>query len=331
VIAGNIFERQAANLGLSGLIALSIFVPMLRFWHDSPTEMWNRVINRTTNSEVAIQGSPTQVFVDNYVDALGMFNVSGDAGWISSLPHEPALGVISGALLILGLAAWAFRLRVRRDPSDVFIILAGLVMLLPSALAIAFPGENPSLTRASGTMPIVFVLAAWPLALIRQRWSAVMGQHVGTAMAAVLAAILIGTAAVINYQTYFVEFDLSYRNSALNPSEVADAIREVISPEASLEGVWLQGWPYWHDYRSIGTEAGDITFHNAILDLSMLQNLIVGSPELFTPRPLVFIVHPQDTGSLAFLQETFPDGKAEYHAKDIEKHSFYLFIVPAED
>lgn len=331
VVAANTLERQVLNLALSGLIALAIFVPMLRFWHDSPAEMWNRVINRTTSSEVAIQGSPTQVFVDNYIDALGMFNVSGDAAWISSLPYEPALGVISGALLVLGLAAWAIRLYVRRDPVDLFVILAALLMLLPSALAIAFPVENPSLTRASGTLPIVFILAAWPLALIRQRWSAVMGKRMGTTLAAVLAAMLIGVAAVTNYDTYFVHFDQSYRNAALNPSEVADAVREVIGPDGSLEGVWLQGWPYWHDYRAIGIEAGDITFHNAIIDLAMLQNLVVGSPELFLARPLVFIIHPQDTGSLAFLQDNFPEGSADYHPGDIEKHGFYLFIVPLED
>lgn len=331
MMAANVAGRQALNLALAALVALALFVPMLRFWHDSPFEMWNRVINRTTSNEIAIQGTPQQIFVDNYLDAVGMFNVKGDASWFTSVPYAPVLDVISGVLLVLGLVAWAIRLLIRRDPVDVFIILAGLVMLLPSALAIAFPEENPSLTRASGAMPVVFILAAWPLALIRQRWSAVIGKRAGTAMAAALLAILIGAAGYANYQTYFVQFNASYRNSALNPGEVARAVREVIGPEGSMEGVWLQGWPHWHDYRAIGIEAGDITFSNAILDFPMLQSYITNNPAAFLARPLVFIIHPQDSQSLDFLQANFPDGHAEHHPAAIEKHEFYLFIVPLGD
>lgn len=328
MIAANVAGRQALNLVLSGLVALAIFVPLLRFWHDSPFEMWNRVINRTTSNEVAIKGTPQAVFVGNYIDAMGMFNVKGDASWFTSVPYAPVLDVISGVLLVLGAVAWSIRLLTRRDPVDIFIILAGLVMLMPSALAIAFPEENPSLTRASGTMPIVFILAAWPLALIRQRWSAVIGKRAGTAMAAALVAILIGAAGYANYQTYFVQFNKSYRDSALNPGQVARAVREVVGSDGSMEGVWLQGWPFWHDYRAIGIEAGDITFSNAILDFPMLQSYVTNNPAAFMARPLVFIIHPQDTQSLDFLKAHFPEGHAEFHAGDVEKHGFYLFIVP---
>ncbi len=177
-----------------------------------------------------------------------------------------------------------------------FILVAGLIMLLPSALAIAFPIENPSATRASGTIPIVFLMAAWPLALIRQRWSAVLGQGWGNVLAGGLIALLIGSSAFNNYHTYFVEYAESYRHSALNPSEVADAVREIIGVEAPLVGVWLQGWPHWHDYRAIGIEAGDITFDQAILDVATLIDYLNNYPERFTVRPLIFIVNPQDEG-----------------------------------
>ncbi|MBN1430759.1 MAG: hypothetical protein JXB07_20485 [Anaerolineae bacterium] len=330
LVAANIAGRQMLNLALSALIALAIFVPMLRFWHDAPFEMWNRVINRTTDNEVAIQGTPAQVFADNYIKALGMYNVSGDHSWFNAVPREPALDMISGALLVLGLSAWSIRLLIRRDPVDLFFLMAGLVMLLPSALAIAFPIENPSLTRGSGTMPIVFVLAAWPLALIRQRWCAVMGQRIGMGLATGLVAILIGVAAAVNYQVYFVQFESSYRNSALNPGQVARAVRQVIGPNGSMEGTWLQSWPYWHDYRAIGIEAGDITFSNAILDLPMLQHYLDSKPESFLARPLVFIVHLQDAESLDLLKERFPTGRAEFHPAETEKHGFYLFVVPLE-
>jgi hypothetical protein len=217
LFASNIVRRQSLNLLASGIVSLAMFVPMLRVWHDYPNELWNRVINRTTESETDIPGSPLEVLVDNYIGALGMYNSRGDASWFSSVPGRPTLDLVTGALLALGIIAWLVRLRVRRDPVDVFVVLAALLMLLPSALALAFPIENPSTTRASGTIPVVFLIAAWPLAILRQRWTAVLGRVVGTALAALMIAVLLAGAALFNYQTYFVEYATSYRLSALNP------------------------------------------------------------------------------------------------------------------
>jgi hypothetical protein len=231
-------------------------------------------------------------------------------------------------LLVLGLIAWIVRLRVRRDPVDAFLLAAGLLMLLPSALSIAFPIENPSATRASGTIPIVFLIAAWPLSLIRQRWRAVMGRIPGTMLAAVLIAALYTAAGVMNYHSYFVLYANSYRNSALNPGEVAGAMRAIIGPDASLDGVWLEGWPFWHDYRAIGIDAGDITFHNAIVDTGQLTSYLHDFPANFAIKPLVFIVNPLDTEALQILQSNFPDGEARRFVSRTEGRDFILFVVP---
>jgi hypothetical protein len=326
-IAENILGRQSLNLVLAGLVALAIFVPMLRVWHDFPAQLWNRVINRTTANEVEFQGEPGQIFVDNYFDAMRMYNVEGDHAWISALPGAPMLDLITGGLFIMGLVAWLVRLRIRRDPVDSWVPLAILIMLLPSALAIAFPIENPSATRASGTLPLVFVLAAWPLALIRQRWSTVFGRRPGTLLSAALILALVFVSAVTNYNTYFVKFAESYRESALNPSEVAAAVREEIGQDAPLDGVWLQGWPFWHDYRAIGIEMGDITFSQAIIDVPTLQSYLETFPVSFEVRPLVFIVHPNDSEGLAVLEEAFPAGHADLYPGETAGHDFILFVV----
>ncbi len=327
IVAGNVISRQALNLLAAGVVSLALFVPLLRVWHDYPDELWNRVINRTTENEVPIQGSPAQVLADNYVKALGMFNFKGDTSWFSSVPSRPALDLITGGLLVLGLIAWLVRIWLRRDPVDVFVLTAGLIMLLPSALAIAFPIENPSTTRASGAIPVVFLLAAWPLALLRQRWSAVLGRVSGSVLAGLLIAVLVSGAALFNYQTYFSDYASSYRLSALNPSEVADAVREQLGPDASLDGVWLQGWPFWHDYRAIGIEAGDITFDNAIIDASTLESYLGSFPQQFSVRPLVFIVHPNDTQALEILSDRFPSGEAVSFTSATQGRDFVLFVV----
>ncbi len=329
-VAANVVARQTLNLLLAGLIALAIFVPMMRAWHDYPEQFWNRVINRTTNAERRIEGQALDVFVDNYRKALGMFNVRGDVAWISAVPNEPVLDTVTGGLLILGCMAWGVRVLVRRDPADVFVVFAALIMLLPSALAIAFPIENPSTTRTSGVIPIVFLLAAWPLALIGQRWRAGLGHGLGAVLGGLLTAILLGTAAQMNFAAYFTRYYESYRQAALNPSEVATAVRTVVGPGATLDGVWLQGWPFWHDYRAIGIEAGDIAFHNAIVDVPTLESYLRDFPQSFAPRPLVFIVHPADAEAINVLRGQFPTGYLDFHRGTVEGRSFYLYIVPSE-
>lgn len=326
-LANNVASRQAVNLLLAGVVALAFFVPMLRVWHDYPDQLWARVINRTTDNEVNIQGSATQVLADNFADALRMFNVRGDVAWISAVPGEPMFSTVGGALFLLGLAAWAVRLALRRDPVDAFLVLAGLIMLLPSALAIAFPIENPSTTRASGSLPIVFLLAAWPLSLIRQKWTEVMGRLPGLLFSGLLIGALLAGAALYNFDAYFTRYDQSYRQSALNPGPVADAIRDVIGPDAPLDGVWLVGWPFWHDYRAIGIEAGDITFHNAVVDTSVLRDYLLNFPDPFAARPLVFIVHPDDEATVDLLFEWFPSGDLQFHRDPVAGKDFYLFVV----
>ena len=54
----------------------------------------------------------------------------------------------------------------RRDAFDWALLPLILIMMLPSALSIAYPIENPSATRMSGTLPGVYLLAALPLALL---------------------------------------------------------------------------------------------------------------------------------------------------------------------
>ncbi len=322
--------RQALNLAFASVIALAIFVPMLRVWHDYPNEMWNRVINRTTSSEQAIEGSPVEVFVDNYRDALGMFNVRGDAAWISAIPGKPVLDRVAGALFVLGVIAWAVRIIVRRRPEDLLVPIAGLIMLLPSALAIAFPIENPSTTRASAVLPLAYILAAWPLALIRQRWAGVFGRVEGSTLAGVLIAALMAGSMGLNFTAYFREYDTSYRGAALNPSEVAAAVRGVIGPDAPMDGVWLQGWPHWHDYRAIGIEAGDITFSNALVDVTMLRSYLLGYPDRFAVRPLVFILHPEDDEALDLLRQYFPQGEVTTYDSQLPGREFRLFVVREE-
>src|SRR5574341_1287425 len=334
-----VYGYQAMRLApVAALLAFGVLVagPVARairahLRKQSDAAYWRAFAANITSRQARNLALAGLVALAIFTPMLGMFNFEGDGSWFSAIPGQPMFDVVGGALFVVGVIAWAVRLRVRRDPVDLFIVLAGLVMLLPSALAIAFPIENPSATRASGVLPIVFVLAAWPLALIRQRWTGVLGGRAGLALSGLLIALILVGSALVNYRLYFVTYADSYRRSALNPGEVADAVREQIGQDAPLDGVWLQGWPFWHDYRAIGVEAGDITFSNAIVDVPSLESYLQTFPDAFEIRPLVFIVHPQDIEALGVLQTHFPDGQPKRYASQTEGRDFILYIVTAPD
>ena len=123
-------RRYAANYVALVVVALAIFVPLLRFMIDSPNLFWMRTAGRLFGDDVITETDPvTQQLVErdatvqdrinafsanlpvlgnNVRNALLMFNWKGDVAWINGAPNEPAMDWITGALLVLGLAAWGF-------------------------------------------------------------------------------------------------------------------------------------------------------------------------------------------------------------------------------
>ena len=288
------------------------------------------MIRRTTASEVALTGSPLGLLAGNLWDALLMFNWRGDVAWISAVPGAPLLDVVSGSLFILGLVAWGVRLAVRRNPIEALVPIAILILLLPSALAIAFPIENPSATRTSGVIPLVYLLAAWPLALVRERWQAALG-GTGRRMALATIGVLGLVVALFNYNAYFHRYLDSYRRSALNPGEVGAAVAGFADSIGSLDNAYLQGYPFWHDYRAIGIEAGDITWGNAILDAEHLTRLLAEDAQLTDGTAKLFVVHPDDEEGRAVLEDAYPGGQFILKSSAAPEHDFYLFVAPAEE
>lgn len=329
--ASNTLLRQSANLASSGLIAIVVFIPMLRVWVEFPDDLWNRVVGRTTASEVTIEASPATVFINNYWNAVGQYNIAGDSAWFHAPERAAHLDAISAVLLVLGGATWLVRVRVRGDPVDLFIVVSILIMLLPSALSIAFPNENPSATRSSGTLPMVLLLAAWPLALVRQRWHQMLSGVDGSILATALVILLLTAASALNYRTYFIDYYTSYRLAAPNSAEIVEAIKAEAGADISSSHVWIQAWPYWQDHRAIGLNLGNPDYHNVLSGPERIADDVKQFGTLMEVRPLVFILHPTDQLSLSGLKQAFPHGRASVINSTTEGKDFLLFIVSEDD
>lgn len=148
-------RRNWRHLLLSGGVALLIVLPLLNYFRQHPDAFWVRI------QQVGGDGLSLG---ESVLRSLGMFFLRGDPYWRFNLPARPLFSWVGGALLLAGgaLLAWrAWRVRGRRRGAALLLLLAPLVMLLPTALA---TNEIvPSNLRAMGMLPFLMLLPAFSL------------------------------------------------------------------------------------------------------------------------------------------------------------------------
>ena len=145
---------------LVGLISLIVFLPLGRYASINYSSFAYRMQSRMTDVETALPGSPLSIFFSNLWKALIMFQWDNGQIWVHSVPGRPALGVISAAMLSLGVILLVIRYIKKRHWMDLVLLLLIPLLMLPSILSIAFPDENPSLNRSGGAIIPVFIIIA---------------------------------------------------------------------------------------------------------------------------------------------------------------------------
>ena len=225
------------NLVVLALVAGAVFLPMLHYWFEEPGQFTWRATTRmfgdqpTTDAErltLLREGGAT--FLSNVRNALLMFHHTHDNTWVSAIPGQPALDPLTGAFLVLGAASWLGLMARERDPVYWFVPILFFVMILLTALAIAFPIEVPSLQRASGAIPPAYLIAALPLALICRQLYKTLPRVLGSVAAVGFAVAVIVAAYQYNHDLYFGDFMENYHRSAQNHSEAGQVLRG--SPKA---------------------------------------------------------------------------------------------------
>jgi hypothetical protein len=284
------------------------------------------VATRVTSQEVTLPQNLPRVFLDNLRKSFLMFNHTGDGVSINNVPFQRQLGFVSGILFVLGLAYCL--LHWRRGYNALLIVLL-VVMILPTALSVAFPNEVPGAIRSSGTMVPAFILVALPLPLLRRRlqealppledrqifasltispgqrwevrWRVPSGiRHLVMGLV-VLALLWEGRE---SYQIYFRDYvaHLPDHNYSIS-LEIARAIDDF----AADGPAYVKVWPFWYDGNAVRAQlrvqsqewAGEITqLDSYTAPLATLQG------------KAMFILHPADGEALNTLRHVFPRGVA---------------------
>jgi hypothetical protein len=335
------------NALLTALIATVVFIPLGRFSLEHPEDFWQRSVSRVAGPNQPMPDGPIVTFVKNVANLALMFHWQGDDVWVNTIADEPVLDPLLGGLLMLGLVIAIWRGLRLRDPIPSLLLIAGVILLLPSALSLAFPMENPSVVRTGGAIPALMVTAALPVSLAISRglrdwppnWN--RGDPGGAIVRNWRAALLIlggltlaVAATVINYRRYYVDYWNQYQQNALNTTEIASAIHDFVENGGHPANAWIIAWPYWIDTRGVGIELGDPPWNNVILDPEELDAHAEPPADGAAPQendskyPRLYVLHPEDTQSSRQLRSLFPDGWTSIYTSKQPGRSFVLFHVP---
>ncbi len=349
-------RRYLTNLAALVLITVVVFVPLGRFMLEYPNLFWMRTEGRLLGDDIITETDPETgrlverqatledrfaalernlpVLNNNIRNALFMFNWKGDVAWINGAPNHPAMDAISGTFLVLGIAAWLVRMVRRRDVVDWLILPALFIMLLPSALSIAFPVENPSATRTSGALPLAYLLAAFGMAVLFVQIEQTFRSRYMRVVSVAVAIVLLWGAYSLNSGLYFGEYVRRYTAASQPYRQAGRILRGFAESNGSYGNAFMVAYPYWLDHRAIGIESGLINWPNGLLEANELAQKMrenAGTAYGFDPnRSVLFFFNQNDTETPITLQEWFPQGTilAQPNEDGQSVKDFYTFIAP---
>lgn len=310
-------------LVILALTSLVVFLPLLRYAVDNPEGFSFRSFSRLGSIERPLPGPAGQIFLQNLWNALTMFAWDNGDIWVVSVTHRPALDIVTGALFFSGVILLIVRYLRRRHWLDLFILLSVPLLMMPSILSLAYPGENPALNRLSGAMVTMFLIAAVALDGLMTALSSRIGETLGPKVAWGFGIVCILLASIQNYGLVFDEYQRVFEQSAWNTSEMGQVVRQFASSVGSPDTAWVVAFPHWVDTRLVGMNAGFPLKDYAIWSEQLADTL----PDR---RSKLFLVKPDDTQGLQALQSLYPQGVLQEYASAVENHNFYTYFVPPQ-
>jgi hypothetical protein len=314
------YRREAIwGLIMVAIMAFIIFLPLLRFMIENPGIVFYRAMTRLGDLEQPLPGPAWQIFLSNFRNSMTMFAWDDGEIWPISVPHRPALDVVTSVFFHLGVVLLIIRYIRQRNWMDVFTLVSIPLLMLPSILSLTFPGENPSFNRSAGAIIPVFLIVGLAfdgfLTALESAWS--------KRFAWVAGIFLVAWASLQNYDLVFNQYRKLYDLSAWNTTEMGAVVRSFTELNGSPDTAWLVGYPYWADSRLVMINAGFPFRDNAIWPQSFPDTLS-------DPRPKLFLINPNDVDDKTALQSLYPNGWIMEFQSKYETKNFLLFFVPAQ-
>jgi hypothetical protein len=317
----NLRLRAVFALILIAFTSLLVFIPLLRYWLDNPDLFAYRAFSRLTGMEVGFQSSPLVIFLLNFWKSSVMFFWDNGVIWAHSIPGRPALEVVSAAFYFLGIVSLILRYFRKWDWRDLFMLVSIPMLMMPSILSLAYPGENPSLNRSAGAVVPVFIVIGLAFVTLIRSFKEYISGRVGQFVLIILVVLLLAWSGMNNFDLVFNQYYTIYRASSWNTSEVGRVAGLFIESLGDPETTFVVGYPHWIDSRLVAINAG-----HPGLDFAIFPNEI---PETQAdPRPKMFFLNINDVENARLLRQTFPAGVQWQYDSAVENKDFMIFFVP---
>jgi len=305
------------------VVSLMVFLPLLRYWLENPEMFSYRAFTRLGNIESPLPGPAGLILINNIWNAMTMFFWSNGEIWPVSIPHRPALDVLSAALFFLGMILLAVRYVRKRQWLDIFLILSVPLLMLPSILSLAFPSENPTLNRTAGALVPVFLIIGISLEGFVSGFNLRISGTLNKAVIWAVGLLFFLWAGYQNFDLVFNQYQQNYRQSSWNTSEIGGVIRDFTDSIGQQKNAFVVAYPHWVDTRLVGINAGFPTRDFAIWPEDF-------SKTLNSPGSKMFIVKIDDLESLAKLREIYPDGIVQRFESFDDNKDFFQFFDLSE-
>jgi hypothetical protein len=297
--------------------AALVFLPLGKFAVLNRSQFWYRSFTRITDLERKISGDRLQTFAGNLRNMARAFHWEGSAGWTVMTRYDPFLDIVLGGLLFAGVVLLA-GLALRGAWRWTWVLLALFVLTLPSTLALAFPGENPSLNRAGPAIPVVFLIAALPFAYLCANVWRLRGALRAAGFLALAGACVLSVQQ--NFRSYFGVFAEGYDRMIDHSTQMAEILEEHHARGVPYSQCYLLGYAGWVDGRNIALEIGDPGWYK---DHIVMPDEV---PADLRERPLVFLYSLIDTERLARLRRVYPGTERIVHQSHSDR-DFGVYVV----
>lgn len=308
-------------LVVTGIAALVIFIPLLRYVMDQPEMFLFRGMTRVGTIEQPLPGPAWQIFFSNLWRAMIMPFWNNGSIWAHSVPFRPSLDIVSAAMFLTGIVFSVLRYIRHRDWRIPFLLISVPFLMLPSILSLAFPAENPCLNRSAGALVPIFIIAAFGMdSFLHNLYKQATGLG-GRVMVAVLIGMLFLLSLWQNYDLVFDEYANNYEKSAWNTSEIGEVAYNFISVYGDPDSVYVVGFPHWVDTRLVAIISG-----HPEKDFAIWPDQF--NDTLSNKRAKLFMLRPDDTAAIDQLRKMYPDYFETMFTSQISSHDFVIFMVP---
>ncbi|MGD2157959.1 MAG: glycosyltransferase family 39 protein [Anaerolineales bacterium] len=312
------------GLALTALASMILFLPLLRYALENPQVFSYRMMTRLTSLERPLPGSAGIIFLENLWRAVTMFAWDNGEIWVHSVPHRPALGLVSAVFFYFGVFLLFIRYLRRRNWQDLFLLLSVPLLLIPSVISLAFPAENPSLNRTAGAVVPVFLIVGLSLDGFLNTMTLHQITDWRNRIVWGVAGLLLFFSASQNFDLVFRQYHTQFRQGSWNTSEMGAVIRNFATTVGDKDSAWVVPYPHWVDTRLVGIQAG-----YPRKDYALWPNEI---PETISdPKPKLFLFKPEDEETAAILRQQYPDGALSLYDSNLEGKDFWLYFVPPQE